>query len=323
MPRPLIGIGHSMGGCNLVNLSLMHPRLFTTLILIDPVIQRVPSKAGNVGPAKASTMRRDKWPSRKAAEASFNRSKFYQAWDPRVLDLWVKYGLRDCPTYIHPDVTAASGVLPALSADPSSATIHPAKGSEVEVTLTTTKHQEVFSFMRPNYPTPEFPDPGNHPNPITHPDVDPNGGPNDPFYRPEPIATFHRLPFLRPSVQYIFGDQSFLSAPLLKADKLANTGTGVGGSGGAKAGRVQEYTFKGVGHLIPMEIVGETADVCRDWLVPELERWRAIEAAEKEAWALVPRKEKGVLSKEYVAYMTGDWKTAAEKAQAEGKASKL
>ena len=41
MPRPIVGIGHSMGGNNLVNLSLMHNRLFTSLILIDPVIDKI------------------------------------------------------------------------------------------------------------------------------------------------------------------------------------------------------------------------------------------------------------------------------------------
>ena len=116
--RPIIGVGHSMGGSQLVNLSLMHPRLFTSLILIDPVIQRLPSAKGNMGPAKASTNRRDRWPSRVAAEASFKRSKFYQSWDPRVLDLWVKHGLRELPTYIHPYATAASGTPPVIGPDP-------------------------------------------------------------------------------------------------------------------------------------------------------------------------------------------------------------
>ncbi|OQN98856.1 hypothetical protein B0A48_15202 [Cryoendolithus antarcticus] len=302
--RPIIGIGHSMGGCHLVNLSLMHPRLFTTLILIDPVIQRLPSRSGNYGPAKASTVRRDRWPSRKAAEAAFKRSKFYQTWDPRVLDLWVKYGLRELPTLLHSDIKATPAVLPAISADPSSAAITTA---ETEVTLLTTKHQEVFTFMRPNYPTADFPEPSEKPNPLTHPDVDPAAGPNDPFYRPEPLATFHKLPALRPGVQYIFGDQSFLSAPMLKADKMAATGSGIGGSGGVTAGRVREHTFKGIGHLIPMEVVGETADVCTEWLVPELTRWKQLEQLENEAWSRVPSEEKGRMNEEFLRVMTSDW----------------
>ena len=34
MPRPIVGVGHSMGGAQLANLSLIHPRLFTSLSLI-------------------------------------------------------------------------------------------------------------------------------------------------------------------------------------------------------------------------------------------------------------------------------------------------
>ena len=167
-------------------------------------------------------------------------------------------------------------------------------------------------FMRPNFPTPEYPSPTSDPNPVTHPDVDTSGagGSCDPFYRSEPIMAFHQLPHLRPSVQYIFGDLSDLSAPLLKADKMAMTGTGVGGSGGVKKGRVQEHTFEGVGHLIPMEVVGQTADVCRDWLVPELERWRIIEEGQSNEWAKVPKDGKSVMSKEYVTAMTGEWTEA-------------
>lgn len=305
--QPIVGVGHSMGGCHLVNLSLMHPRLFTTLILMDPVIQRLPNRQGNFGPAKASTSRRDRWPSRQAAEASFKRSKFYQAWDPRVLNLWIKHGLRDLPTYLHCEATPASGTLPTPNADPSSATVPPEKGTETEVTLTTTKHQEVFTFMRPNFPSATNPDPETSRNPVTHPDINPEAGPNSPFYRPEPLATFRQLPLLRPSVLYIFGDQSSLSAPLLKADKMAHTGTGPGGSGGVKKGRVREVTFEGVGHLIPMEVVDRTADACRDWLVGELRDWQSREAVQRLAWEKVPREERGRMSEEFVGVMKSDW----------------
>ena len=312
-----------MGGNNLVNLALMHPRLFTSLILIDPVIQRLPSPEGNFGPAKASTTRREVWPSRKAAEEKLKKSKFYQAWDPRVLDRWLEYGLREMPTYHFPHATAASSTPPTITADPSTATVPPAKDTEKEVTLRTTKHQEVLTFLRPNFPTPEYPNPSIEPNPVTHADVDTTAQPAAPFYSPVPISTFHRLQYLRPSVFYVFGDPeagAFLSSPVLKADKLAYTGVGVGGSGGVKQGRVSSVTFDGIGHLIPMEVVERTADECVGRLKPELDRWKAIEDAERAEWAQVPRKKKSVLSEEYVKVMTGDWMGDA---QDKAKKSKL
>ncbi|KAI6798278.1 toxin biosynthesis protein-like protein [Hortaea werneckii] len=319
MKRPIVGIGHSMGGNNLVNLSLMHPRLFSSLILIDPVIQRFQSRAGNYGPARASTNRRDRWPSREAARAAFKRSKFYQSWDPRVLELWIRYGLRELPTNLYPYATAASATPPTISADPGAATVSPAPDTEREVTLATTKHQEVFTFLRPNLPTKEFPEPSTESNLQTHPDMDPASGPNAPFYRPEPIATFHRLPNLRPSVFYLFGEQSNLSTPTLKADKLAHTGTGVGGSGGVRKGRVRDVTLEGVGHLIPMEAVERTAEECTQWLVPEIEGWTAREEAERREWAAVPKEEKAVLSEQYRQTMNGNWTEKQEGA----KSSKL
>lgn len=323
MKRPLVGIGHSMGGTNLVNLSLIHARLFISLILIDPVILRIPSQEGNFGPAKASVSRREVWPSRKAAVEKLKSSKFYQAWDSRVLDRWIEYGLRELPTHHHPHIITASSTPPTITADPSTATVPPGR-EEKEVTLRTTKHQEVFYFARPNFPTPEYPDPSFRPNPVTHPDVDPDTAPTSPFYNPVPMATFRRLPNLRPSVFYIFGDPekgAHLSAAVLKADRLAHTGVGVGGSGGVKAGRVSSITYDGIGHLIPMEVVERTADDCVGWLKPELDRWRRIEDEERAEWAKVPRMEKSRMSEEYVRVMKGEWGAEAEK-MAKGK-SKL
>jgi hypothetical protein len=197
--------------------------------------------------------------------------------------------------------------LPPLNADPSSATVSPDQKTEKEVTLTTTKHQEVFTFMRPNFKGPNNPDPEENPNPATHPDVDPQSAPNSPFYRPEPIATFHQLPYLRPSVLYIFGDQSSLSEPLLKADKMAQTGIAPGGSGGVKKGRVQEVTFQGVGHLIPMEVVGKTADACQEWLALEVANWKARAAEHELQLAKTPREERGRMSEELITVMKSDW----------------
>lgn len=307
MKRPIVGIAHSMGGNNLINLSVMHPRLFTSLILIDPVIQKGPSNSGNYNPARASTNRRDRWPSREAAKAAFKRSKFYQTWDPRVLEKWIEHGLRELPTMIYPDTQANSHTLPAVSAEPTTASVVPDNRSETEVTLKTTKHQEVLSFLRANFPTPEFPDPNNFPNPDTHPDVPVAVGPNSPFYRPEPISTFTKLPFVRPTVLYVFGDKSEMSRPDFVAEKMAATGVGVGGSGGVQQGRVAQVTFKDIGHLIPMEVTSQTADAAADWIAPEIERFRRIEEVHRQEWNMVPKEQKSQMSGNYKEVMLGDW----------------
>jgi pimeloyl-ACP methyl ester carboxylesterase len=265
MPRPIVGIGHSFGGNQLINLSLFHPRLFTTLILLDPVIQRQGiHRHDKPSIAQISTFRRDLWPSRAAAAASFNKSPFYKRWDKRVLDRWLQYGLQELPTPVYPEISSQSNT------------------TDIPVTLKTTKHQEVWTFFRPAYDLKDY----NSINRKTHPDIpldqfEPNL--NHPFYRPEVTTTFHKLPFVRPSVLYILGETSDMSLPELRKDKLENTGIGYGGNGGMKEGRVKEVVLKDVGHLVPMEDVEGTAEHTAEWLGVELKRWREDEREWEEA----------------------------------------
>ena len=288
MPRPLVGIGHSMGGAILANLSLMHPRLLSTLILIDPVIQR----AGPPRPApgmpsyfQMSTFRRDIWPTRAEAIASFKRSKFYQSWDPRVLDAWFQHGLRES-TPLFPEVPARqTGDLP--------------------VTLTTPKHQEAFTFIRPNLDG--LDSAGKQViNRATHADLDPTARDTYPYYRPETVITFNNLPHLKPSVLYIFGGKSDLSPPDWRRQKMEATGVGVGGSGGAKDGRVQEVVIEERGHLVPFEAVDHCAHAVVAWLVPEMENWQNEEERFAKAWSQITRKDKTTTSEDWKRMVGGD-----------------
>ncbi len=291
MPRPIVGIGHSMGGNHLTNLSLLHPRLLETLVLIDPVISRQNSKKNEFFAARASAKRRDRWESRESALNAFRKNKFYQKWEPRLLDLWVKYGLRELPTLLYPN-----------------------SASQGEVTLTTTKFQEVATFLRLGIVADETSGPSRHETRRTRPDLTPTDDPSIPFYRPEPVITFNNLPYLRPSVLYIFGERSSLSMAQLRAEKLAVTGVGIGGSGGHPEGRVEEVLIHDAGHLIPMEKVVETAEHTVRWLGTELARWKQEDTREKEEWASYFGQKKGVPSPEYLKHML-DPDNLAEKAK--------
>ena len=320
MPRPIIGVGHSMGGNHLyelappnsgnenanifqrVQLAYIHPRLLTTLVLIDPVIQPYATTKPSDGPnpARLSTFRREIWPSRSQAASSFSKSKFYQAWDPRVLDRWIKHGLRDLPTLLHPDPSET----PA---------------SEPKVTLTTPVPQEVFTFLRPNYQGS-----GHEGKPVNrklHPDLNPTIPMTYPFYRAEGPATFFRLQELRPSVLYIFGGKSDVGTPEACKAKMEITGTGVGGSGGAPAGRVQSVMFEEIGHLIAMEAVDRTADHSAEWIGKEMRLWREDEEEYVKTWrdakTLV---EKQSVDEEWKKMMGGPYERPAKKP---GKDAKL
>lgn len=300
MPRPLVGIGHSMGGNHLVNLAYIHPRLLTSLVLIDPVIHYASAAAPDefsLSTTQASTFRRDDWPSRAEAASSVKKSKFYQSWDTRVLDLWISYGLRSLPTAIYPK--AHDGLDRSENVDGP-------------VTLTTTKHQEVFTFLRPNFDGLD----ANGKlivNRRTHPDLDLRAGATYPFYRPEPPAVFSDLPRLRPSTLYIFGGQSDLSTPDLRKQKMERTGTGLGGSGGAEAGKVKEVVFEDVGHLVPMEAVARCAAATGEWLANDLKRWRGEEAEFEREWEAKERRAKYTVSEEWKKNIGGDPRRKSEK----------
>jgi hypothetical protein len=291
MPRPLVGIGHSFGANCLTHLSLLHPRLLTTLVLYDATITKFGFKdqGAGVSPARVSAFRRDLWPSRAEAAAAVRRSAFFKTWDPRVVDAWIKHGLRDTPTALYPD----DGGRPGAPA----------------VTLRTTKHQELFTFFRPLYPymtadgrlgpvaPPDF-------DPTAHEAFDPHGPVRFPFYRAEGPAILRRLPEVRPSVLFVCGGASDLSTPAKRAQRLATCGAGAGGSGGVDRGRVREVVMEGRGHLFPMEVPGACAAHAADWLGAELTRWRDGEQREYDEWARAHTlREKSTMSAEWMRRM--------------------
>lgn len=272
MPSPLVGIGHSVGAAQLAYLSMFHPRLFQALVLIEPTIQ-----TENPGKdfAPASTYRRDMWPSRQEAREQFARSKFYQAWDPRVFEKWIEFGLY---SILNPH-------------DPSQATpiYHP-------VTLATTVSQEVFLYERPMYESTagvpvEL-------DKLHYGDAHPDDADKDyPFYRPEPAQIFRRLPELYPPVSYIFGTQSPVSTPELRQKKVSSTGTGVGGSGGRAYNRVEEVLLDG-GHMVPLERVNETASAIVSFNTRSLDRWDAEMKQVERLWFSKPFPQRAMLDEE-------------------------
>jgi pimeloyl-ACP methyl ester carboxylesterase len=274
-PPPIMAMGHSFGGNALTNVALLHPRVFTSLVLLDPVISHFASTPGarSAGPAAASMYRREVWPSRAEASASFNRSPFYKSWDPRVLQRWLDYGIRDVP-------------------------------GEESVTLTTTKHQEIFTFLRPSWQA--YNAEGKD---VTHPEHAPDLDPSlnqrwstYPVYRPEGPNTVVRLPEVRPSVLYVFGGKSDVSPQELQDEKMALTGTGVGGSGGQSKGRVKKVVGEKNGHLIPMEDPRLCASTAADWIKAELERWWTDERKYVE-WTKKSKEEKSTVSEEFQKYI--------------------
>ena len=149
----------------------MHPRLFHSLALIEPIIREDAPSGPNA--AYFSTGRQGIWPSRREAEAYFRRNKAFSLWDARALDKFLWYGLRETPTLLYPTKTS----------EPKS------------VTLTTTKHQEVWTYLRPYLISPKNEKEAR----LFAPDQDVDRRIYL-FHRPEMIKTFRNLPNIRPNV---------------------------------------------------------------------------------------------------------------------------
>jgi len=235
------------------NLSVIHPRLFSTLVFFDPVIITDPASGSVL--THLTNERRDIWQSQAEAEDFFRKSRLYKTWDSRVLDRWLRYGLRSIPTELHP------------SSSPTSSNA---------LTLATTKHQEAWTFARscfaPINLDPE--DPAYYESKRNCPDVDLEMVKSLPFYRAEPDTARAQLPFIRPSLLYVFVDKSALSAPAYIEERMRVTGTGIGGSGGVKAGKVAFKVFEKTGHLLTFEKVNECASVTAQWLVNQLKAFK-------------------------------------------------
>lgn len=270
--RPIIGVGHSIGGSNIVDLSILHPRLFTSLVLVEAALGH-PNVQLNWYPSMASARRRDRWTNRAEARSTLLQNAFYRNWDPRVFDRYLASELRDVPTRLYPGDEGEEGV-----------------------TLTTPRDQEVLLYLRPNLPTPTHPDPSEDPDRTVNPDVDPASKELIPFYCPGPMRSLHNLPHLRPSVLWIVGSKSPFSTKQVIDHRLQHTGVGVDGSGGAKHGQVRHRVLPG-GHFLPFESVPQVAHVACEWIVDVLERWRRLESERRTRWSQIAREERQRMSK--------------------------
>lgn len=232
-----------------------------------------------------ASFRSDVWPSREVAEASLKRNPMFKMFDPRVFNNYVKYGLRELPTAIHPVPKQSR-----MAAEPS---------SSVPVTLTTTKHQEAWSYTRANFaPLPV--DRSDYKEHQMSPELDPTAEGSYVFVRAETILTFRRLPELRPSVLWVYGSHSPVNYPSLCSDKMKITGTGAGGSGGAPHEKVKQAVVQGTGHMMPFEKVSECADAISGWVVKMLDSYKAEKEFYSKHTSGKSDKDMTVLSKQWL-----------------------
>ncbi|PYI34276.1 toxin biosynthesis protein [Aspergillus indologenus CBS 114.80] len=245
---PIVGVAHSFSCSQFVHLSIWHPRLFHSLIFLEPMIQvESPSKLGGRSPALWASTRPDLWSSQHEAEKYIRSNPFWRRWNSRAVDKYIQYGL--------------------------------------PVTLTTTKAQEAWTYLRLNE-TPQID--GNDKNGalsrterFLSPDLALSAKEGDNNNRnyvtvcPWSCIAFELLSYVRPPVFFIFGERSHINTPARRQDKLDRIGTGLGGGG-----QVQAEVLLGASHMAPLERVHDTACRMSDWLDIQLKAYRE----EAELW---------------------------------------
>lgn len=101
------------------------------------------------------------------------------------------------------------------------------------------------------------------------------------FHAPQMVQVLASLPSVRPNVLWIFGGSSPINTPALQDEKMTRTGIGVGGSGGAKAGRAEKEVVVKGGHMLPFEKVEECASLLALWLYKQMEDFELLEKFHK------------------------------------------
>ncbi|KAB8067691.1 hypothetical protein BDV29DRAFT_196239 [Aspergillus leporis] len=192
---------------NSVHLSVIHPRLFHTLVFLEPIIQvESPGKPGGHIPAPCTSSRPNLWKSRSDAESYIRKNSVGSRWNARAVDRYIQFVPWPTPTVLYP--SSSSGA----------------------VTLTTTKTQEAWTYLRFNV-TPQYTD-------------------DDPD---DPRDAFKFLSYVLPSALFIFGDKSHINIPHRRKDKLGRIGLGPGGNRGMETGHVRADVLPGASHMMPLE----------------------------------------------------------------------
>ncbi|RAH44191.1 uncharacterized protein BO95DRAFT_367016 [Aspergillus brunneoviolaceus CBS 621.78] len=297
MPRPIMGLGHSVGAAQMIFLSLIHPRLFSSLMLVEPYfVERTLQGSGPLL-LRLTINKRDIWPSR--AVAVDKSRKALRSWDPRVLDRWARFAYRELPSAVYPQEDATQSSSSSPDAGPA-------------VTLATTKYQEALMYTRANprrYRELGLPDelnqkheheaPSPPHDPLLFPDVLGALVPEQNSYRPEPVLAGRLVPHLRPSVLFLSGAESPLCKLGIHERIAKKVGTGFGGSGGMEYGRVRHHLVPKAAHTLPLEKVTATADALGPWIQQEVRRWKEDEQRIAQGWDELPAREKSMYSNEW------------------------
>jgi pimeloyl-ACP methyl ester carboxylesterase len=95
--RTFVAVGHSFGGCTSASAAIQCPVLFSSLILVDPVIVQPFCHTSVKDFVVGAFKRTERWDSREAALKHMSKSPLSTVWDPDVLSAFVEHALTPDP----------------------------------------------------------------------------------------------------------------------------------------------------------------------------------------------------------------------------------
>jgi len=90
----VVGVGHSCGGAIVARAAALAPDLFSSVVLIEPIIFPPPFERANIPLARAAQRRRSRFDSRDAAYERFASGPM-ATWQPEALAAYVDFGFID------------------------------------------------------------------------------------------------------------------------------------------------------------------------------------------------------------------------------------
>lgn len=105
--RPVIAVGHSLGGMTSFMAAHRHPGLFSGLVMMDPAYinplaamvmgaAKLTGQVDRLTPAGRSKGRRSVWPSRDAMRTSLRSKGLFRSFRDDCFEDYVRHGLTDC-----------------------------------------------------------------------------------------------------------------------------------------------------------------------------------------------------------------------------------
>ncbi|KAJ5657935.1 uncharacterized protein N7484_001584 [Penicillium longicatenatum] len=278
MPKPIIGLGHSVGCNQLLCLSSWHPTLFHSFAFVEPGIDPNYGREMGIQWVYQMLQRKESWPTREEAEIRGVKAQGAGAWGEKVRSRLKVYGVVQTGT-----------------------------NSEAGSWALTTPKNQIASLVFRHNPGNVGLEPGGLDEvTLAQREIVPDSNPADryegPFYRPEMRLGWDLLPGMRPWVLYVNGGKSPLFGnPVVREQRARITGTGVGGNGGMRLGAVRQVVIEDGEHTMPFDRnLNNLADHVGNWLVTESQRWTDGPKRRRVEWQAKSLKEKQSVSKEFV-----------------------